>query len=116
MGRMIAAHLEREGCRHEGRFEVDSYVSIMAMVARGMGWSILTPLGVMCGGAALDRVEIAPLPMAPLARRISLTARRDGLHEMPAEIAARLRPLIETRVVAPSRARMPWLGDGLRVL
>lgn len=116
MGRQIAAHLDREGQRFETRFEVDSYVSIMAMVARGMGWTILTPLGVMCGGAALDRVEIGPLATAPLSRRISLIARRDGLYEMPSQIAARLRPLIEDRIVTPSRERMPWLGDSLRVL
>lgn len=116
MGRQIAAHLEREGCRYECRYEVDSYVSIMAMVARGMGWSILTPLGVMCGGAALDKVEIGPLPAAPLTRRISLIARSEGLYAMPGEIAARLRPLLEERIAGPSRARMPWLGDGLRVL
>ena len=116
MGRQIAAHLEQEGQRFETRFEVDSYVSIMAMVARGMGWTILTPLGVMCGGAALDRVEIEPLPVAPLTRRISLIARRDGLYEMPEQIAGRLRPLLEQRIVAPSRVRMPWLGDSLRVL
>lgn len=116
MGRQIAAHLEREGLRFESRFEIDSYVSIMAMVARGMGWSILTPLGVMCGGAALDRVDIGPLPVAPLTRRISLIARRDGLFEMPGEVAGRLRPLLAERIVAPSLDRMPWLGDSLRVL
>jgi DNA-binding transcriptional LysR family regulator len=115
MGRRIAAHLEREGKRFETRFEVDSYVSIMAMVARGMGWTILTPLGVMCGGG-LERVEVAPLSTTPLVRRISLVARRDGLFEMPAELATRLRPLIAERIVAPSLERMTWLGDGLRVL
>ncbi len=116
MGRQIASYLEREGLRYESRFEIDSYASIMAMVAQGMGWTILTPLGAMHAGAALDAVEVAPLGGAPFTRRISLFARRDGLYEMPGEIAGLLRPLIEARVVAPSLARMPWLGDGLRLL
>ena len=116
MGRQIAAYLEREGNRLESRFEVDSYVSIMAMVARSMGWSILTPLGVMAAGAVLDRVEVTALPGAPLSRRISLIARRDGLYELPSDIAGRLRPLLEKQIAEPSRARLPWLGDSLRVL
>lgn len=116
MGRQIARHLVREGCRFESRFEIDSYVSIMAMVARGAGWSVLTPLGALCGGS-LDGVELADLPTRrPLSRRISLMARKESFYEIPGEIAEHLRGLLATRVVSPASARWPWLGDRLRVL
>ena len=116
MGRQIDEHLVAEGLRLEYRFELDSYHSILAMVAGGAGWSILTPLAVMRAGRFRDAVDIIALPLAPLSRRISLIARRDALFGMPAEIAERIRPLLEELVVAPCRDRMPMLGDSLRVL
>lgn len=116
MGRQIADHLEREELRYETRFEIDSYRSILAMVSGGAGWSILTPLGVIGVGTLPEDVEVVPLPAAPLSRRISLIARRGALHGLPTEVAARMRPLLEERIVKPAVARLPWLGDSLRVL
>ncbi len=116
MGRQIAAHLARQNLRLDHRFELDSYHAIMAMVSAGAGWSILTPLGFMRAGRFRDRADVLPLPFAPLSRQIALTARRDVLLDMPGRVAARLKPLISELIVSPCRARMPWLGDSLRVL
>lgn len=116
MGRQVAAHLLRQDLRFEHRYELDSYHAIMAMVAAGEGWSILTPLGFMRAGRFRDRADVLPLPFAPLSRTISLTARRDVLLDLPARTAERLKPLLDELIVAPCRARMPWLGDSLRVL
>ena len=46
MGRQIAAHLARHGVKPAHRFELDSYAAILAMVAGGEGWTILTPLAL----------------------------------------------------------------------
>jgi DNA-binding transcriptional LysR family regulator len=116
IGRQIAAHLVRQNLRLDHRFELDSYYAIMAMVAGGAGWSILPPLGFMRAGRFRDRADVLPLPFAPLSRTISLTARRDVLLDMPTRVAERLKPLLAELIVAPARARMPWLGDSLRVL
>ena len=116
MGRQIAAHLVRQNLRLEHRYELDSYHAIMAMVAEGSGWSILTPLGFMRAGRFRDRADVVPLPFPALSRTISLTARRQVLRDLPEKVAARLRPLLSDLIVAPCRARMPWLGDSLRVL
>ncbi len=116
MGRQIADHLAREALRVEHRYEIDSYHSILAMVAGGAGWSILTPLGIMRAGRFTDEIDIAPLPFAPMSRRISLVARADSLWDMPKDLAVTLRGLLDSLIVTPSRARMPWLGDALRVL
>ena len=43
MGRLIAGHLARQNLMLAHRFELDSYHAIMAMVAQGAGWTILTP-------------------------------------------------------------------------
>jgi DNA-binding transcriptional LysR family regulator len=116
MGRQIAAHLARQNLRLAHRFELDSYHAIMAMVAAGAGWTILTPLGALHAHRFRDATEILPLPFAPLARTISLSARRGVLGEMPARTATRLRQLIDAHVVAPATARLPWLAGRLRLL
>lgn len=116
MGRMIAGHLARQNLRITYRFELDSYHAIMAMVAAGSGWTILTPLGCMHAQRFADAVDLLPLPFAPLSRMISLTARRDILGDMPQTIAGRLKPLLDERIVQPAVQRYPWLRDKMRLL
>lgn len=116
MGRQIAAHLARQNLRLSRRFELDSYHAIMAMVAEGAGWAILTPLGAFHAHRFREATDILPLPFEPLSRRISLNARRGVLGEMPKRTAARLRRLLGELVVAPATARLPWLEGSLRLL
>lgn len=113
MGRQIAAHLAREDLHSGHRFELDSYPSILAMVAAGQGWAILTPSGVR--HRAHGGVEMRPLPFAPLSRRIALFTRAGMMGGMPAQVAARLRGLVAERIVAPALAEAPWLADALRI-
>jgi DNA-binding transcriptional LysR family regulator len=116
MGRLIAAHLARQNLRLAHRFELDSYHAILAMVAGGAGWTILTPLALLHADRFRDAAQVLPMPFAPLSRTISLSARADVLGDMPARMARLLRPLLQTQVVLPSVARMPWLADRLHVL
>ncbi len=95
MGRQIAAHLARQNLTMNHRFELDSYHAIMAMVAAKAGWTILTPLGFLRARRFHQQVEMLELPFDPLTRSISLTARRDVLQDMPCEVAARLRVLLQ---------------------
>lgn len=115
MGRQIADALAHQPARTTHRFELDSYASIMAMVAAGTGWTILTPLAVLHAERFRTRIELEPLPFH-LSRQIALTARRDVLAGMPAEIAGRLRVLLGEMIVAPVLADHPWMKDSLRVL
>lgn len=116
MGRQIAAHLAHQNLRLMHRFELDSYHAILAMVAGGAGWTILTPLALLHAERFRDATQVLPLPFEPLSRRISLFARAGVLRDMPARMAALLRPLLAAQVVAPSITRMPWLEERLRVL
>lgn len=109
MGRQIAAHLARQNVTVAHRFELDSYHSIMAMVAEGAGWTILTPLGWLRAQRFRGAVDLLPLPFAPLGRSISLVARRGLLQDMPTETAREIRPLIEELIVRPATRDMPWL-------
>jgi len=116
MGRQIEAHLLRLGLSIPHRFELDSYHAIMAMVAAGAGWTITTPLGYRRAQRFWPNVSVMPLPLEPLSRRISLFARREAMDRMPGDIAARLRPLLQTLVVDPCLQDLPWLKDELTVL
>ena len=116
MGRQIAAHLARHGLKPAHRFELDSYAAILAMVAGGEGWTILTPLALHQARAFRASVEVRPLPLPALSRTLSLSARAGILQGVPTQIAQRLKPLIEEVVIAPALTATPWLATALRVL
>jgi DNA-binding transcriptional LysR family regulator len=116
MGRQIAAHLARHGLKPAHRFELDSYAAILAMVAGGEGWTILTPLALHQARAFRASVEVRPLAFPALSRTLSLSARAGILQDVPAQIAQRLKPLIAEVVITPALAATPWLAPALRIL
>ncbi|WP_331457755.1 substrate-binding domain-containing protein [Aliiruegeria sabulilitoris] len=116
MGRQISAHLELNRIELARRFELDSYHAIMAMVAAEAGWTILTPLGYLRARRFRDAVDVLPLPMKPLSRRISLIARSAEIQDMPGRLVERLKPLLQEMIVTPAVERMPWLDGELKLL
>lgn len=116
MGRQIAAHLARHGLKPAHRFELDSYAAILAMVAGGEGWTILTPLALHQARAFRASVEVRPLPLPALSRTLSLSARAGILQGVPTQIAAHVKPLIAEVVITPALTTTPWLAPALRVL
>ncbi len=116
MGRQIAAHLAQQNLRLSPRFELDSYHAILAMVAEGAGWTILTPLALHHAARFLPQVEVRPLPFGSFARRITLSARAGIWQDIPAQIAHRLQGQVATRIIAPAVAEWPWLHGELRLL
>lgn len=113
MGRLIEAWLARQALRLPQRLELDSYHAILAMVAAGAGWSIVTPLGYAAAQRFRARVALAPLPGPAMARTISLFARRGQLGGLPGDIAARAARLIADEITAPLTGAMPFLAGAL---
>lgn len=116
MGRQIAAHLAQQNLRPAHRFELDSYHAILAMVAQGEGWTILTPLALHHAARFRDAVTVTPLPFAPLDRSLSLSAREGVLRDIPGQIATRLRGLVDEQVLQPALQDWPWMKGSLRLL
>jgi DNA-binding transcriptional LysR family regulator len=116
MGRLIAAHLARQNLTLAHRFELDSYHAILALVAQGAGWTILTPLALMRARRFADRLDVFELPFAPLSRIISLTARKGVMQDMPAQVAGRLRPLLQDIIVTPAIRAHPFMAGHLKLL
>jgi len=113
MGRLISSHLAREKLSLPHRFELDSYHSILALVGQGTGWSILTPLALMRARRFADQIDVLELPLAPLSRTISVIARKGILQDMPATIAARLKPILQETVVDPAIRQHPFFAKGI---
>lgn len=116
VGRMIEARLTAEKLALPQKLEIDSYQSIMAMVAQGTGWAIAPPMCYLRARRFQPKVDILPLPFKGLARRISLFAHKDTLDRMPKDIATRLATLIEDMLITPTTANHPWLENGFKRL
>ncbi|THD75750.1 LysR family transcriptional regulator [Thalassobius vesicularis] len=115
MGRLLAAHLARQGLHLPHRFELDSYHAILALVAQGVGWSILPPLALMRGRRFAGALDVVQLPFAPLTRTIAVTARRDILQDMPEQLAAQLKPIVAEVILDPAVAAYPFMRDVLQL-
>lgn len=116
ISRQIEAHLARQKLDYDERFEVGSHLALMAMVAHGIGWAITTPMGYMRAGRFHDQIEAFALPFPPFARNISLFASAEWAGNVPVEIAATMRSLMQSHMIEPAIVKLPWLGRELRLL
>ena len=116
MGRLLARHMVAQKLNFEARFELDNYQAILAMVAEGVGWTILTPLALQCAAQFMPAVDVLPLPFASFNRRISLSARKAFLRVIPQETAFLLRDLLQRQVVNPWCSQYHWLENPLSIL
>lgn len=87
----------------------------MAMVARGIGWSVTTPLGFMRAGRFHDQVEALPLPFKPFSREIVLYASADWAGQVPTDVAQTMRHLVKQHIIDPAVVQLPWLAEELRI-
>ncbi len=116
IARQIDAHLSRLKLKFTERFEISSHLALMACVARGIGWSITTPLGFMRAVRFHDHVTAHPLPFAGFSRQISLFAGTDWDDQVPRDVAQTIRRLVEKNVISPAIRSQPFLKGELRVL
>ena len=116
IGRQVEAQLARNMMTFGERFEIGPHLSLMALVARGVGWTITTPLGYMRAARYHEEMEVHPLPFAPFARTISLFAGTDWADRVPRDVAQTMRMLVAEMVIAPALTRIPWLEGELKVL
>lgn len=116
IGAQIDAWLARQQLHFPARFEVGAHHALMAMVARGIGWSITTPLGYIRAARFHDAVQAYPLPAKPFSRTISLFASTDWAGAIPRDIGQAVRGLIASHMIDPGLAKMPWLTGEFRIL
>jgi DNA-binding transcriptional LysR family regulator len=116
ISRQIEGHLKRQKLDFPHRFELGSHLALMAMVARGIGWSVTTPLGYMRAGRFHDQVVALPLHFKPFSREITLYAGADWAGHVPNDVAQTMRNLVQRHIIDPALVKLPWLAGELRVL
>ncbi|MEM9231944.1 MAG: LysR family transcriptional regulator [Pseudomonadota bacterium] len=116
IGKQIDAHLSRNRIALADRFSFDSVQSIMAVVANGDGWSVLTPLGFIRAQRYAARVTLRPFPRASFARRILLMARNEFDPSTSEAIAALVRDSLRRLATNRVTASHPWLATSFVVL
>ena len=113
IARQIDSHLTRQAHSFQKRFEIGSHLALMAMVARGIGWSITTSLGYVRALEFHPALSAYPLPAPAPARQISLFAGAEWAGNVPTDIAQSIRHMMQTHMIAPVAKQLPWLGDSL---
>ncbi|KUJ76140.1 LysR family transcriptional regulator [Ruegeria marisrubri] len=116
ISRQIEAQLARQKLDFEERFEIGSHLALMAMVARRLGWALTTPLGYMRAARFHDEIDAFPVPFGDFSRTISLFTRSDWSDKVPRDVAEMMRRLMQSQIVDPAVARLPWLNGRLAVL
>ena len=72
--------------------------------------------GLLRGGRFLDGIDARPLPFTGSSRRIVLCATGDWSGDIPRQIAAIARDLIEQHFTERGLDMMPWLQGQFRIL
>lgn len=113
IGKQIESHLARNLIDLPSRFAFDSVQAILATVADGAGWAIVTPLGFMRAQRFAASVRLHPLPLPASSRNIALVTRENFDVATRQVLTELLRQIIEREVVQPARRNHSWLGDDL---
>jgi hypothetical protein len=116
IGRQIEAHLRRSNVQPARGFEFSTNQALFAMTAELGGWAITTALAYFGTPLAGHLVRAHPLPVPAFSRRLALHVRVGALGGLPDRMAQDIRTSLRDRIVEGAAARLPFLGDGLRIL
>ena len=98
VGRQVEQHLRRLKLPVPRLIQADRSSMVTACVARGMGFTFLTPTLLIDGFVEQVPMNIHPLPVAGLSRRITVVAREKEMGDLPAACAAAARKALIERI------------------
>lgn len=110
IGETIERYLGEHGVAPARRLEIDTADSVVAMVAEGIGWALITPLCLLQACADPRAVVAMPLPGPGLARDFTLVSRRGEYGELPRRIAVTAADLFDTQWRPKLALLAPWLA------
>ncbi len=115
IGLTIERYLGDIGVVPPHRLEIDTADSLVAMVAAGIGWALITPLCLLQSRADPQAVTVQPLPKSGPGRELILLSRRGEYGDLPETIAATATGIF-IREWRPQLARFAgWLVDAVAV-
>lgn len=116
IGRQIEAQLRRLGFTGANRFECTNSQTLMAMVAAGAGWTIMTPLLFARSHRFQPKLKMYPFPGRSFARTLSLISTPDCSASITDLFDAELRKRITHHAIAPYVDQNPWLKDSYKLV
>ncbi len=97
-GRQTAQHLRRLRFVPERVVQADRSSMVTACIAKGMGFSLLTPTLLIDGFVEHMPLRVLPLPVAGLSRTLTVVARDRELQTLPAEFAILAHELLTAQI------------------
>lgn len=100
MGRLTELHLRRLKAQPRRGVAFDSSEAVVGTVRTQGGWAILTPLCWLQAGGSASGVRLVPFPGPGFRRRVVVMSRVGQFGQLPAQVAAIARNVIERRLQA----------------
>ena len=116
VGQLVERHLRRLRVNPPRSVEFDSAQMVAAVVSRGAGFAIATPMCVLEGIAVGHNVRALPLAGPSVSRTLHLLVRGRELGPQAIMLAALCRHVLAERIAPRVHDLMPWLGDGFDVI
>lgn len=111
IGRSVERHLRSMHVEPPERLQLDNSYAVVSAVSAGLGWTVTTPLCLFQSGVKLHQIQILPLPVDPLYRSITLTARKGELGDLPKKMAREIIDTLEKDFLSEMSDKKPWLKN-----
>jgi DNA-binding transcriptional LysR family regulator len=115
IGAEIERHLRQQGVVPAHCLEIDTSETLVAMVAGGVGWALITPLCLLQARAREKAVVMMPLREARLSREFHLISREGEYGALPAHAANVCRSIARDYALPETGRIMPWVVDQLLI-
>lgn len=116
IGRRVETQLRRLRLTLPRRIELESTAVALSLVSKGQAWTITTALNCASAEQYLDHLTIMPIPDGAFIRQLSIFG-REGLPASLLDLTSEvMRNLLQTRTIAPTLKRAPWLTGEFRLL
>jgi DNA-binding transcriptional LysR family regulator len=116
IGRMVEQHLRRLRLDIPQGHTFDAPEDLFAMIGMGQGWAITAPTHIVHAVPPGLPVDLHVLPKPGFGRNIVLVARRGEFGDLPKQIVALCRRVLQKEYVPRVQALMPALADHLEIV
>ena len=113
IGAQIEQYLRTQDVVPPNRLEIDTADSLVAMVAGGIGWALITPLCLLQARADPAAVAPLPLPNGGFGRELTLVSRPGEYGELPRRIAQTAGEIFRAEWRPQLLRLAPWLGEAV---
>jgi DNA-binding transcriptional LysR family regulator len=111
MSRQIQVYLEQERLDIPVRYRFDTIDGVVAMVAAGLGWALITPLSLMKSVNLAPRIRCVKLPGKPLRREMMLAMRLEEGEAIAPAIRQATIEVLRTAFLPAVRLLLPGISD-----